>query len=117
MALEDAMELRAVMARWEVTRARWALNPAEESALLGGTGFEGSVAEPASWQAVRLERRMRLLVELGDGLELLMRGEAEIRRWLRRPMRGIGLCRPIDVMEESTEWIRRLRDAVRDFLP
>ena len=117
MAQEDQMEMRAMMSRWEVTRARWALSPAEEAGLLGGTGFSGPVAEAASWNAVSLERRMRLLVELGDGLELLMRSEMDIRRWLRRPMPSIGHCRPIDVMETSVEWIRRFRDAVQDFLP
>lgn len=117
MALEDQMEMRAMMSRWETTKARWALSPAEEAALLGGTGFGGPVGEAASWNAIALERRMRMLVELGHGLELLMRSEMDVRRWLRRPMPGIGHCRPIDVMESSVEWIRMLRDAVQDFIP
>lgn len=117
MADEDTMEMRAMMSRWETTRARWALSPDEEAELLGGTGFAGPVGDASSWGAGRMERRMRLLVDLGDGLDRLMRSEADVRRWLRRPMPGIGHARPLDVMGSSVEWIRRFRDAVQDFLP
>lgn len=117
MAQEDQMEMRAMMSRWEETRARWALNADEEAELLGGTGFAGPVGETESWAAVRLERRMRLLVDLGNALEALMRSDADVRRWLRRPMAGIGNRPPIDLMGSSIEWIRTLRNAVQDFLP
>ena len=117
MAQEDQMEMRAMMSRWEETRARWALSPDEEAELLGGTGFAGPVGEAKSWHAGRLEQRMRLLVDLGNSLESLMRDETHVRRWLRRPMAGIGHRRPIAVMASSVEWIRNLRNAVQDFLP
>lgn len=115
MAEEDAMELRATMARWEMVRARWALGPDEEADLLGGTGFSGPPGRPASWRPATLERRIRLLVSLGDALDVVLRDEARVRAWLRRPCVIIGDQRPIDAMATSTVFIRALRDAAEAF--
>lgn len=115
MAVEDAMELRATMARWEAVRARWALNPADEAGVLGGTGFEGPPGEASSWRPAQLERRIRLLVSLGDALDVLLRDEARVRAWLRRPCPLIGGQRPLDAMSSSVEFVRVLRDAAEGF--
>lgn len=117
MADEDNMEMRAMLARWEAVRLRWDLNPIEEAGLLGAPRLVGPVCEARSWASGGMERRMRLLVDLGDGLDLLMRSEADIRHWLRRPMAGIGGRRPIEAMATCADWIRCLRDAVQDFVP
>ena len=115
MADEDAMELRATMARWEAVRCRWALDAEEEAGVLGGTGFAGPVGEASSWRPAALERRVRLLVSLGDALEILFRDEARIRGWLRRPCGMLGGNRPIDAMSSSVEVVRLLRDAAEAF--
>lgn len=115
MADEDAKELRATMARWEAVRVRWALNPDDEADVLGGTGFGGSPGDPASWRPATLERRIRLLVSLGDALDALLRDEARVRAWLRRPCALIGGQRPLDAMSSSVEFVRVLRDAAEGF--
>ena len=55
MADEDAMEMRAMMARSEALRERWSLDAQEEASLLGHAALGGPVADVASWRALRLE--------------------------------------------------------------
>ncbi|HEY0027399.1 MAG TPA: antitoxin Xre/MbcA/ParS toxin-binding domain-containing protein [Allosphingosinicella sp.] len=115
MAGVDAMELRAIMARWEHVRAGWLLTNDEETGLLGGADFEGPVGEASSWRAPKMEQRMRLLIDLASSLEDLFIDEHRIRSWLRRPLSSAGGHRPIDLMSVSPDWIRTFRKSAQDF--
>ena len=115
MANEDAIEMRAMMARWETLREHWALKPFEEAGLLGDAALAGPIGSVTSWQAVRMERRMRLLIDLGSGLDTLLVDERRIRAWLRRETESFGGLSPIGAMSSSVEWIRQLRRAAMDF--
>lgn len=116
MADEGTMEMRAMMARWEALREQWSLDAGEEAGLLGGTGFEGPVGEVASWQAPRMEQRMRLLIELGGALDVVLGGGHRVCLWLRRPLPSMGGMSPIEAMSSSVEWIRSVRGAALDFV-
>lgn len=117
MAYEDAIEMRAMMARWEALRERWALDSGEEAALLGHATLGGPVGDVASWQASRMEQRMRLLVDLGVALDALLIDGHRVCYWLRRPRDSMGGRCPIEVMSTSVEWIRQLRGIALDFVP
>lgn len=117
MANENAIEMRAMMSRWEELRDRWALRPHEEAGLLGGAALRGPVGEVASWRAPRMEQRMRLLIDLGVALDLLLIDGDRINYWLRRERDSMGGRSPIEVMSSSVEWIRQLRGVAQDFVP
>ena len=117
MAHEDAMEMRAMMSRWDTTRARWALNAEEEAGLLGGIGFSGPITDITSWSTVHMERRMRMLVDFANALDRVIDDETRVRAWLRRPSPLLDARRPIDAMSASIEFIRALRMAAEGFAP
>ncbi|THD34450.1 MAG: hypothetical protein E7773_14775 [Sphingomonas sp.] len=116
MAREDAIEMRAVMARWDALRERWALDADEEAGLLGGAVLAGPIGEVASWRAASMEQRMRLLIDLGVALDALLADGVKVCLWLRRPRDSMGGMSPIDAMSSSVEWIRSLRKAALDFI-
>ncbi|MES2096791.1 MAG: hypothetical protein V4459_08510 [Pseudomonadota bacterium] len=115
MADENAIEMRAMMARWESLRARWRLEAHEEAGLLGGAALTGPLGDVASWHAARMEQRMRLLIDLATALDALLVDGARIRNWLRRPLESTGGRAPIDAMASSVEWIRQFRGVATDF--
>ncbi|RYY26138.1 MAG: DUF2384 domain-containing protein [Sphingomonadales bacterium] len=115
MAEESATEMRAMMARWETLRQHWALEPHEEAGLLGDSALTGPVGEIASWRASRMEQRMRLLIDLGAGLDSVLGDRERIRAWLRRETQSFGGRSAIEVMTSSVEWIRQLRRVTWDF--
>lgn len=117
MAYEDAVEMRAMMSRWEALRERWALDAQEEAGLLGGGALDGPIGEASSWRAARMEQRIRLLVELGAALDALLIDGHRVCFWLRRPRDSMGGASPVEVMSQSVEWIRQLRGVALDFLP
>lgn len=116
MAGADAMELRAIMSRWEVVRTGWLLTNDEETGLLGGADFAGPVGEATSWRAPKMEQRMRLLIDLAATLDELFIDEHRIRSWLRRPTSASGGHRPIDLMSVSPDWIRSFRRSAQEFI-
>lgn len=109
MAEESATEMRAMMARWETLREHWALEPHEEAGLLGDSALTGPVEEVASWRASQMEQRMRLLIDLGAGLDSLLLDRDRIRIWLRRETHSFAGRSAIDFMSSSVDWIRHLR--------
>lgn len=115
MADENAIEMRAMISRWDATRRRWALEDYEEAGLLGAAALAGPINEPASWGAPKMEQRMRLLIDLAAALDTLLVDETRIRDWLRLPLRSVGNRAPIEAMSSSVEWIRALRNAALDF--
>lgn len=117
MADEDATEMRAMMARWEALRESWALDAGEEAGLLGGASLDGPVDVVASWRPQRMEQRMRLLIDLGAALDVVLRDGHRVCYWLRRPRDSMGGHSPIEVMSSSVEWIRQLRGVALDFVP
>ncbi len=117
MAEEDALEMLAMLSRWEGLHARWGLDSDEEAALLGGSAFAGPVGDIESWRSSRMEERMRLLIDLGSGLDALLVDEDRICSWLRRRIDLLGGLTPIEAMSSSIEWIRSLRRAALNFVP
>ena len=117
MADEQAIELRAMIARWEALRERWALDTHEEAGLLGHSALDGPVGEVASWRAPRMEQRMRLLIDLGAALDALLVDGHRVSYWLRCPRESMGGRSPIEAMSTSVEWIRQLRGVAQDFIP
>lgn len=115
MAIENERELCVIMGRWDTVRADWLLNPEEEAHLLGGTGMSGPVDQAESWEAPRMEQRMRLFIELWIALDMLMADEERVRRWLRRPLSSLGDRSPIQAMASSVEWIRTFKNIALDF--
>lgn len=115
MAEESAIEMRAMMARWDALRERWALEPHEEAGLLGDAALTGPIGDVGSWHAPKMEQRMRLLIDLGAGLDSLFEDEQRVRVWLRRKTASFGGATPIEVMTSSIEWIRQLRRVTWDF--
>lgn len=116
MADENAIEMRAMISRWDATRRRWGLEDGEEAGLLGHDALVSPMTELASWAAPKMEQRMRLLIDLAAALDALLADETRVREWLRCPLRSVGNCTPIEAMSSSVEWIRALRNAAREFV-
>lgn len=114
MAEENALEMRAMLGRWSEVSRRWGLDADEEAGLLGDARLTGPVGDPRSWEAGRMERRMRLLNDLAAALAGLFGDEARVRQWLRRPREALSGMSPIEAMTCSVEWIRMLREACTD---
>lgn len=115
MADENEIEMRAMMSRWEALREHWALAPDEEAGLLGDSALTGPIGKAESWHAARMEQRMRLLIDLGAGLDSLLEDQERIRSWLRKESSSLGGHSPIVAMGSSIEWIRQLRRVAWDF--
>lgn len=103
--------LSTVLSRWDGLVVRWDLDGEERFALLGGMSAD-RIDQVASYDVSKVERRMRLLLELEPVLgAVFVRGE-RIRAWLRRSNRQLGHRTPLDVMASSPDWIRWLIDAL-----
>ena len=103
--------LALVLAKWDRIARRWRLTPEERSSLLGGLPG-GDVAQARSYGADVAETRMRSLVDLACGLRAVLRSDARIRAWLRRPNHHLGGSTPVEAMASSPEWVRWLFRAI-----
>lgn len=100
--------LHVVIARWDTLVASWDLTGGECSALLGSGGV-GPVDEVASYGLATAERRMRLLVALGEIVASVYDGDEErIHAWLRGANGNLRGRSPLGVMTRSPEWIHWL---------
>ncbi|WP_176500224.1 antitoxin Xre/MbcA/ParS toxin-binding domain-containing protein [Sphingomonas sp. HMP9] len=116
MADENAIEMRAMISRWDATRQRWGLEDCEEAGLLGHDALVSPMTGLANWGAPKMEQRMRLLIDLAAALDALLVDETRVREWLHRPRRSVGSHTPIEAMSTSVEWIRAFRNAAREFV-
>lgn len=105
------LPLRSVIVAWDRIVRTWRLAPEERDALLGGVPG-GDVALVPSYGADIAQVRMRLLVDLASGLKRVLRSDARIRAWLRRPNRHLCGSTPVEAMASSPEWVRWLTTAI-----
>jgi hypothetical protein len=105
------LPLRFVLSEWDRVVRTWRLAPDERDALLGGVPG-GGIAFAQSYGADVAQLRMRLLVDLAHALKRVLRTDARIRAWLRRPNRHLGGSTPVEAMGSSPEWVRWLTRAI-----
>ena len=103
------MPLHDVLSRWDEVVVRWALDPEERCALLGGFA-PGPIDRIETYEVLCGEQRMRLLVELEPVLTRIWRDEGRIRSWLRTPNPSLADRSPLAVMARSPEWVRWIID-------
>lgn len=110
-ARSAALPLKDVLARWDAIAVYWDLDEAERCGLLGSIEG-GPVARVDSYDSARVERRMRLVLELDDELRRIFGKEVRAVNWLRARNRHLGGASPIELMSLSTAWMSFLVDHV-----
>lgn len=101
--------LADVLEDWKAITRRWALQPAERAALVGGPDRDPD--EPAEdYLLLCGEQRIRLMVEVDPVFARIVGDDQAVRGWLRRPNLNLGQRTPLEVMAGTPEWMRWLID-------
>ena len=107
-AAGSALPLDQVLSGWSVLVVRWEL--ANDDLL--GPVKEGPIGDVATYNVPAAEARMRLLLKLDDLLTQFFDDEQLLREWLRRPNVHLNRRTPLQVMEQSPEWVRWMISAL-----
>jgi hypothetical protein len=95
-----AVEMTAMRAAWRDLAIRWELTWRERRALLPAGG------EDRPDPPVDTERRMRILIEVGNRIRI---DDEKLRDWLRTPSELWNWFSPLEVLSGSLPELRRFR--------
>jgi len=113
MAGEGLVELRLAIQRFRTAAEAWQLTSIDIAQLLGLPCVMELDQLVLAVNENSVERRMRLLTGLYEGLVSILGGE-EASGWMRHPNAGLGGLRPIVAMADYPDYLPAIARAVAE---